>query len=64
MPPANRSVNVCFKLNLSFVGCPCRAGVGRSSPYTAEPGSSFFPATNGKLPAEPGTTWNPYIRFR
>jgi len=49
---------------LSFADRSGMARVGRSSPYTAEPGSSFVPATNGKLQAEPGTTLNPYIRLR
>jgi len=37
---------------------------GRYSPYTVNPGVSFVPAANGKLPPEPGTTPIAYIGFR
>jgi len=38
-----------------FASYPGMTGSGRTSPYAAEPGISFLLATNGELPAEPGS---------
>ena len=45
---------------VKFFVCHEGPASGRTSPYAAEPGSSFFPVTNGKLPRElyKSLTWD------